>query len=128
MDDDILPVEQAYSFTANVERDDLIRLQWKIAEGTYLYDDKIQLRLLAGNGVTLGDIALPQPVIKKNAIRPDGTVGDLPVHYDEIDLPVPLIRSAAAATAIELQASYQGCAEVGVCYPPVKKECRVTTT
>ncbi len=120
-DDEILPVEQAYKFTADVERDDLLRLHWEIAAGTYLYDDKIQLRLLSGDGVALGDFALPQPVIKKNAIRPDGTSGDLPVHINTIDLPIPLIRSAAAATAIELMVSYQGCAEVGVCYPPVKK-------
>ena len=120
-DDEILPVEQAYKFTANVERDDLLRLQWEIAAGTYLYDDKIQLRLVSGDGVKLGDFALPQPIVKKNTIRPDGTIGDLPVHQDMIDLPIPLIRSATAATTIELMASYQGCAEVGVCYPPVKK-------
>lgn len=120
-DSEIIPVDQAYSFTAHVEKDDLLRVQWKIAEGTYLYDDKIQLRLLKGDGVTLGDFALPQPKIKKNAVRPDGTIGDLPVHYKEIDLSVPLVRSTTAATTIDLLASYQGCAEVGICYPPVKK-------
>ena len=113
--------EEAYKFTANVESGDRLRLLWQIAEGTYLYQDKLKIDLLAGDGVALGEFKLPPGKMKRNTIRPDGTFGDLLVYKDEIDLELPLLRITPAATEIELKVAYQGCAEAGVCYPPIEK-------
>jgi thiol:disulfide interchange protein DsbD len=124
-ENEILSPEEAYRFSASVEGGDRIRLQWQIADGTYLYQDKIRFKLLDPDGVTLGDYELPKPKIKKGAIRPDGTIGDLPVYVHEIDLPVPLVRSNSDATEIELLTSYQGCADVGICYPPQTQQVRL---
>ncbi|PLY16248.1 MAG: thiol:disulfide interchange protein [Sedimenticola sp.] len=117
---EILAPEEAFKFEARVESGDQLRLLWQIAEGTYLYQDKIQLALLDGNGVALGDYQLPPAEIKEGAIRPDGTIGDLPVYHNLIDLPLPLKRSNTDATEIKLEVRYQGCAELGICYPPIK--------
>ena len=124
MDDgpEILPAEEAYKLLAIVERGDLIRLQWEIAEGTYLYQDKMEVKLVGGEGVALGDFPLPEAEIKQDAIRPDGSIGDLPVYHDAIDLPIPLIRSETGAMEIQLLVAYQGCAEAGVCYPPIRQQ------
>ena len=124
MDDgpEILPAEEAYKLLAIVERGDLIRLQWAIAEGTYLYQDKMEVKLVGGEGVALGDFPLPEAEIKQDAIRPDGSIGDLPVYHDAVDLPIPLIRSETGAMEIQLLVAYQGCAEAGVCYPPIKQQ------
>jgi thiol:disulfide interchange protein DsbD len=120
-EDEILTPEQAYQLSATVEQADLIRLIWRIADGTYLYQDKIQVELLSGDGVQLGRFQLPPAEMKQDALRPDGTIGDLPVYHNEINLPLPLIRGNPAATDIQLQVGYQGCAELGVCYPPIRK-------
>jgi len=124
MDDgpEILPAEEAYKLLAIVERGDLIRLQWEIAEGTYLYQDKMDVKLVGGEGVALGDFPLPEAEIKQDAIRPDGSIGDLPVYHDAVDLPIPLIRSETGATELQLLVAYQGCAEAGVCYPPIRQQ------
>ena len=123
--DDILPPEQAYKFSAQVEGPNQLRLKWVIANGTYLYQDKIQLRLEQSEGVALGEYQLPPAKIKRDALRPDGSTGDLPVYYHEIDLLVPLVRTNTAKTAINLQVRYQGCADLGVCYPPKTKSIRL---
>lgn len=120
-EDEILTPEQAYQLSATVEQADRIRLNWQIAPGTYLYQDKIKVELKSADAVQLGQFQLPAAEIKQDALRPDGTLGDLPVYHNEIDLPIPLIRNNPAATEIELQVGYQGCAEAGVCYPPIRK-------
>lgn len=120
-EDEILTPEQAYQLSATVERADQIRLIWQIAPGTYLYQDKIRVELKSSDGVQLGQFQLPPAEIKQDALRPDGTFGDLPVYHNKINLPIPLIRSNPAATDVELQVGYQGCAEAGVCYPPIRK-------
>lgn len=121
MEDDILTSEQAFQLNAAAGSDGAnVQLQWTIAEGTYLYHDKIKVAL-AGDGVELGAFALPAPEIKEDSIKPDGSIGDVAVYHDRIDLTLPLVRDNTAATQVELSASYQGCADRGICYPPQKK-------
>ncbi len=121
-DDSVIPPDKAYQFSAQVEGPEQLRLKWVIANGTYLYQEKIQLKLKQADGVTLGEYQLPPPKIKKDALRPDGSTGDLPVYYYGIDLAVPLARTNNAATTIKLEATYQGCADLGVCYPPQRRQ------
>ncbi|MEN8177496.1 MAG: protein-disulfide reductase DsbD [Pseudomonadota bacterium] len=121
-EDEILPVEEAYRLSAVVEDGTHLRLLWNIADGTYLYHDKIELQLVDAAEVAIGDYQLPEAEIKKDAVKPDGTIGDVPVYHQQIDLQLPLVRSTTEATSIVLEAGYQGCAELGICYPPVLKQ------
>lgn len=121
VEEELLDPEEAYKLSATVEDGTHLRLYWRIAEGTYLYQDKIQLSLAETEDVALGRIDLPEPEIKQDSIRPDGTIGDVAVYHDEIDLTVPLVRGTTDAREITLQAKFQGCAEIGVCYPPMSK-------
>ncbi len=121
-DDEILPPDEAYQLSAIVEDGDHLRLLWNIAEGTYLYHDKIELRLLDAQGVSIGDYVLPEPEVKPDSVRPDGSTGDVALYHEEIDLRVPLLRTHTAASEITLEAAYQGCAERGICYPPIRKQ------
>jgi len=122
---DIIPPEKAYTFSATVELPQQLRLKWVIAKGTYLYQEKIKLKLTQADGVSLGEYQLPPAKIKQDALRPDGSTGDLPVYYHGIDLAVPLVRTNTAATSITLEAFYQGCADLGVCYPPQIKNIKL---
>jgi len=119
-EDDILPPEEAFKVRANSGDGSRLQVQWAIADGTYLYQDKIKLEL-AGDGVQLGAFELPEPEIKKDSIRPDGSIGDVAVYHRLIDLDVPLVRSNTDATRVTLTASYQGCADRGICYPPQRE-------
>lgn len=119
-EDDILTPEQAFQFFAEVKNGQQLKLRWNIADGTYLYQDKLKISL-AANGVSMGEFELPEPKIKHDSIKPDGSIGDVAVFLHEIDLLIPLLRSDTNATEISLSAHYQGCADIGICYPPANK-------
>jgi thioredoxin:protein disulfide reductase len=120
--DTILQPDEAYHFSASVENPTQLRLIWTIASGTYLYRDKLRISLEAPSEVRIGPFQLPRGTLKKDTIRPDGSIGDEEIYYDGIDLHVPLLRSAPEATRVALVAHYQGCAERGICYPPITKK------
>ncbi len=119
-EDDILTPDQAFQFFAEVESGQQLTLRWNIAPGTYLYHDEIKITL-AADGVSMGEFALPEPVVRHNSVKPDGTIGDVAVYPHAIDLSVPLLRSNTNATEISLSSGYQGCADIGICYPPAEK-------
>ncbi|MES9919285.1 MAG: protein-disulfide reductase DsbD [Candidatus Thiodiazotropha sp.] len=126
IEDDLLDPEEAYKLSVTVEDGTHLRLYWSIAEGTYLYHDKVTLSSGENQGIALGQFTLPDPEIKQDTVRPDGTIGEVAVYHDEIDLILPLVRSSAEETEITLNVGYQGCAEIGVCYPPINKQFTLT--
>jgi len=116
-DDDILPVNEAFKLGSIVEDGNTLKLIWDIADGIYMYADKI--RLSVEGDAQLGDYKLPDPEIKRG-LTPEGEEGDIAVYHGRLSVDVPLLRSAKEATSITLHAGYQGCAEQGICYPPQK--------
>ena len=125
LDEDFLRPEEAFRFTAETVGPDRLQLAWDIAEGTYLYQEKISVALEEAERVALGDFELPEAEIKPDTVRPDGTVGDIAVYHHRIELPLPLLRGSAEATSVTLVARYQGCAERGICYPPMTQRVRL---
>ncbi|MET0071003.1 MAG: protein-disulfide reductase DsbD [Candidatus Thiodiazotropha sp.] len=122
VEDELLDPEEAYKLSVSVEDGTHIRLYWSIADGTYLYQDNVALSIPESETVALGEVKLPPAEIKKDSVRPDGSIGDIAVYHNEIDLIVPLVRSTPEADEFTLEARYQGCAEIGVCYPPISKQ------
>jgi len=122
---DVLPVEEAFRFSAEVAGPDGLHLEWQIADGTYLYADKIEVRLEGDSPVALGPFALPPPEIQPQGVRPDGTIGNVGVYRQGLGFEVPLVRRSPAAAAVDLEVKYQGCADIGICYPPVTKRLRL---
>lgn len=120
-DQALLPAEEAFRLAAEVIGPDRLRLTWTIAEGTYLYRDKLALGLEGSAGISIGHFELPPAELVKNAVRPDGSLGDVALYRERIDLDLPIHRGDTAATTITLVAKFQGCADIGVCYPPRKE-------
>ncbi|MDH2309185.1 protein-disulfide reductase DsbD [Methylobacterium brachiatum] len=87
-----------------------LHLRWTIAPGTYLYRDRI--RAEAGTGTEL-PVSTPPAETKD-----DPNFGPTEVYHDSVEAIVP---GAALASLREVRVSFQGCAERGICYPPVTK-------
>ncbi|MGU3668139.1 protein-disulfide reductase DsbD [Methylobacterium sp. A49B] len=87
-----------------------LHLRWTIAPGTYLYRDRI--RAEAGTGTEL-PVSTPPAETKD-----DPNFGPTEVYHDSVEAIVP---GAALASLREVRVTYQGCAERGICYPPVTK-------
>lgn len=99
-------------FTVDAARDpDLsLRLRWTIADGTYLYRDKIAAT--DGRGRELPVVTRP------GATKDDPNFGPTEVYHGATDAIVP---GAALAGVREVRVTYQGCAEKGICYPTINK-------
>lgn len=117
-EDDILEPEEAFQVRADVTAPDQVQLTWTIAPETYLYQEKIAVAVEGSDQVAVGRYTLPQAEMKQDSVRPDGSIGDIAVYHDRIDLAVPLLRASRDPATVTLVAKYQGCAERGICYPP----------
>jgi thiol:disulfide interchange protein DsbD len=115
-DDDFLDPDEAFKVSVITKRPDRLTVHWAIADGYYLYRDKFKIELDAGENIILGT-----PIIPPGKTKHDEFFGDVQVFYHEATAEVPLQRSTGAAADISLKVGYQGCAEAGICYPPIKK-------
>jgi thiol:disulfide interchange protein DsbD len=114
-DDDVLPPDEAFRFGASVLQPDSIGLTWVIADGYYLYRDKVQVATET-QGVQLGAPELPEGKAKH-----DEFFGDTQVYYEVLEATLPVARAAGDGRKLDLKVTYQGCAQSGFCYNPITK-------
>ena len=119
--EEFLEPEEAYRFSARVTAPDRLELGWDIADGTYLYAEKIQLALEDAPDIALAPYAMPEAEIEPDSVRADGTIGDVAIYHGRVDLTVPLVRGSNGPEKVTLLVKYQGCAERGLCYPPITR-------
>ncbi len=115
-DDELLPADEAFSFSSQLINAQQIRLTWHIAEGYYLYRDKIKVTPLSPNHLTLGDIQFP-----KGTLKHDEFFGQTVVYYTDLELIQHITSPLTGTDNIQLNIAFQGCADIGVCYPPMSK-------
>jgi thiol:disulfide interchange protein DsbD len=113
---DLLPADQAFRFIAEAPTPDTLRLNWQIAPGYYLYREKFRIALRDGEGVALGGYAFP-----RGEPKIDEEFGAVEVFHGEVSVNIPLVRTGGGSRTVTLEAGFQGCAERGVCYPPMAK-------
>jgi thiol:disulfide interchange protein DsbD len=113
-EDQFLPVDQAFVFTAIADGADRVLLDWQVAPGYYLYRHRTSAKT-STPGFSLGEIAMPDG--KK---KTDEFFGDVEVYYGILTATVPVTRPTGASS-FEVEVTYQGCADAGLCYPPVTK-------
>jgi len=112
--DQFLPVDEAFRFSAGADGGAQVALDWQIAPGYYLYRHRVSAKT-ATEGFTLGEVVMPAG--KK---KTDEFFGDVEVYYDALAATVAVTRPEGGS-AFEIAVSYQGCADAGLCYPPVTK-------
>lgn len=109
--DDLLPVDQAYRLEAHAVSRERIELTWTVAPGYYLYRHRFAAQPL-DPGFVADPLQLP-PGHKKH----DEFFGDVETYRDRVTA-VLTGTADAGTTSVRLKVKYQGCADVGVCYPP----------
>lgn len=117
---EVLDPDVAFVFSAEAADGNTLIARWQIAPEHYLYRDKFTFRLLDANGVTLGEPQIPMGEEKN-----DEFFGQIRIFHDEVTIYLPLQRSVDDAMTLTLEAGYQGCAEAGICYPPMKKSTEI---
>lgn len=113
---EFLQPDQAFVVSADVA-DHNLKVRWNIADGYYLYRNKFSFSVKEPTGIDLGPTQSPHGKMKE-----DENFGQSEVYYKNVELTVPVIRNAANAKNMIVEVRYQGCADKGLCYPPITKE------
>ncbi|AKS40740.1 protein-disulfide reductase DsbD [Wenzhouxiangella marina] len=106
--DDLLPVEEAFALEARGEAGRVV-LDFDIADGYYLYRHAFRFESL-GEGLRLGEAQIPP-----GEAGEDEFFGAIETYRDRLQIVLPVEAGAGAA---EIAVRFQGCADLGVCYPP----------
>lgn len=112
---DFLPPDQAFMLSQDTAADGSLKLHWEIQPGYYLYRDKLTI-IAATPDVQLGTPQLPDGEAKE-----DPEFGAVKVLKHAASVTVPVTARPLATAIIEAEVRYQGCAEDGICYPPIRK-------
>ncbi len=90
-------------------------VRFAIAKGYYLYRDNFRF------AAEPSSIQLGKPELPKGKQKDDDTFGRVEVFYDEVAIRVPVERNSSGVLPLTLNVTSQGCADIGVCYPPQKQ-------
>ncbi|WP_407353954.1 protein-disulfide reductase DsbD [Luteimonas sp. R10] len=111
-----LPPDQAFGFEAIAGDGDTILMRFTPAPGYYLYRDRSTFALAGADGIAAGTPAWPRGVEHH-----DEHFGEVVVYFDQVDVPLPLRRTRPDAAEVSLTATFQGCQDEGICYPPMTR-------
>ena len=110
-DEDLLEPEKAFRHSARMIDAANVEAQFQIANGYYLYKDKIKFS-------ADGDVKLGAPILPAGKMKQDDLFGKVEIYRGEVRVRIPVTYPAGGAKPFNLKANFQGCADVGVCYPP----------
>ncbi|KND56244.1 Cytochrome c-type biogeneis protein DsbD, protein-disulfide reductase [Candidatus Paraburkholderia kirkii] len=114
--DDFLDPDVAFKFSAS-EKAGEVDVRYKIADGYYMYRERFAFAVKSGDA-TIGAAQLPA-----GKVHVDQTFNkDVETYRGELLIRIPV---AQAKGPFELAVTSQGCADQGICYPPMEKTYRV---
>ncbi|PIY06216.1 MAG: thiol:disulfide interchange protein, partial [Gallionellaceae bacterium CG_4_10_14_3_um_filter_60_1069] len=109
-----LPPDQAFVLKIEVVDQRTLRAHFTITPGYYLYRDKTTFSI-ANDTAKIAHVTLP-PGETKN----DPNFGVLQVFHDSFQGELAL-EAVDVKMPLAVQATYQGCSDEGLCYPPIEK-------
>lgn len=90
--------------------------EFVVAPGYYLYRDRIRVQLKTPAGGQLAALELPAGESKD-----DPYAGRQVVYHHSFSVRQPISLPAGSAAPVEIEVVWQGCADAGLCYPPVRR-------
>ena len=105
--------DKAFQITYSIVNEEHITINWKIHPGYYLYMGMFEFESLDKNSKIL---RVEMPEGKK---KTDEFFGEVDVYYLAADADIYLEKNNY--DSINIKVKYQGCADAGLCYPPIYK-------
>jgi thiol:disulfide interchange protein DsbD len=115
-EDDFLEPEKAFQFSARPLDAKTLEVTFDIAPGYYLYRDQFRF---AATGATLGKAVIPAGKVKFD----ETFQKNVETYRDTVKIAVP-VESAGAQ--FRFVTTSQGCADAGLCYPPMQSAAEVS--
>ncbi|MCQ8130063.1 protein-disulfide reductase DsbD domain-containing protein [Methylomonas rivi] len=113
---DLLEPDQAFEFSSEFKDAHILRLSWRIADGYYLYRQKFQF-VSQTPGIDIGE-----PVFPGGQFKTDKQFGSVEIYRDRLILDLAVQPDPDEKLPLRFTVTYQGCADVGVCYMPIQKQ------
>lgn len=114
-------LEQERAFQLSARRKDLktVELHFKIADGYYMYRGRFKFAVEPTASAKLGKATLT-----KGNMKQDPTFGRTEIYRDSVRILLPIasmdkLVTLADVEPVRLKVTSQGCADAGVCYPPI---------
>jgi thioredoxin:protein disulfide reductase len=112
-----LPPDRAFRFSARLVDARTVEARFTIAEGYYLYRDKIHF------AVEPTSAGLTVPPLPGGNVKEDQFFGRIETYRSAMVVNLAL-KAPKPGQQIVIAAESQGCADIGICYPPTTQ--RVT--
>ncbi len=116
---EFLPVEEAFSVAGRIDNGHAY-IDFKITPGHYLYKERLKFFTSA----SIPYIGEPVYPTSKNKFDPNFN-RNVDIFTDDITIKLPVKTSSSAPN---LDISFQGCADAGLCYPPHKVTILLTSS
>jgi len=114
-DRELLSPDKAFRLSAQLAKADEIVVRYEVAQGYYLYRDKLKFAV-EPSSVVLGGARLPSGRVKE-----DEFFGRVETYRDDVLIRIP-VRRPAGSEPFTLIVRSQGCADAGVCYTPQQQQ------
>jgi thioredoxin:protein disulfide reductase len=106
-----LPPDRAFHFSARMLDARTVEARFSIADGYYLYRDKIRF------AVEPQGAALTVPKLPDGVVKEDPFFGRVETYRGAVVVNLAL-KDAKPGQNVVIAAESQGCADLGICYPP----------
>ncbi len=114
--DEFLEPEKAFRFSARAADERSVEVRFDITPGYYMYREQLKF---ASDKATLGAAELPQGKVKFD----ETFQKNVETYRGELRIRLPV---AQAAGPFQLNVVSQGCADAGLCYPPMTSTATVS--
>jgi thiol:disulfide interchange protein DsbD len=109
--DDPLKPDQAFRYSVAAEGNDIV-VRWDILPGYYLYQERMSFEARTP-GLTLGAPRFPE-----GEPHEDEFFGLMHIYRGATAVPIPVVAAPPGGGPVEIAIKSQGCADIGLCYPP----------
>lgn len=109
---DFLEPERAFQLSAAQPAAELLELRFKVAPGYYMYRERFELASQPAPSIDSAAAVFPTGEVKYDPTFEK----DMEVYHQDVLIRVPL---ALAGQTARLRVTSQGCADAGLCYPPM---------
>lgn len=106
---ELLEPDRAFELSVRQVEPAALEVHYRIADGYYMYRDKFAFEAMPAS------VQLGQPVFPPGQVHDDEFFGRTETYRGELSIRIPVSGSAERA---QLRVTSQGCADIGVCYPP----------
>ncbi len=107
---ELLEPERAFAFSARGLGAQTVEVRFAVAKGYYLYREKLKFTVAP-------DAIAGAPVLPPGEVKEDQFFGKVETYRGEVLVHL-VLAAPAPGENVSVSAESQGCADLGVCYPP----------